>query len=287
MNYRHLYHAGNFADVFKHIILIALTKSFLRKENAFCYLDTHAGIGKYDLSSEAAQKSKEYENGIVKILQAENPPELVQDYLKCINTLADARGSDLTEPRPSGSGNFVYPGSPEIVKHFLRPQDRMILCELHAEDVKILKKNYPHNKQIAIHHQDGYQSLKALLPPKERRGLILIDPPYENTNEFSHIISALSQALKRFETGVYAIWYPIKDRDSIVRFHRELKATISRPMLISELMLYPDNLATHLNGCGMLIINPPFQLDQQIEKILPWLWKTLSVNNQGSYILTQ
>lgn len=263
MNYRHIFHAGNFADVFKHIVLVLLTQSFFRKETAFCYLDTHAGIGSYDLSSAPAQKSKEYENGIKKLFQAKNPPELIREYLAAITS------------------HQQYPGSPELVKRLIRPQDRMILNELHPEDYETLKTHFAHNKQVAVHHQDGYQSLKAFLPPKEKRGLILIDPPYEKTNELTQLTSILQQTLKRFETGVYAIWFPIKHRHSIERFYQDLKNKISRPMLTCELSIYPENLATHLNGCGMLIINPPFQIDQQLNTVLPWLWEQLSVNHQG------
>jgi 23S rRNA (adenine2030-N6)-methyltransferase len=201
MNYRHIYHAGNFADAFKHIILMLLTKSFLKKETPFCFLDTHAGIGHYDLMSVEAQKGKEYENGIKKIIEADDPPEAIREYIACIQNF-NAKIAD-NECR-------LYPGSPEIVKAFLRPHDRMQLCELHPEDYKTLKKYFARHKQIAVHHQDAYQSFKALLPPKEKRGLILIDPPYENTNELSHLVTMLPQALSRFETGVYALWYPIR-----------------------------------------------------------------------------
>jgi 23S rRNA (adenine2030-N6)-methyltransferase len=268
MNYRHLFHAGNFADAFKHIVLVALTQSFFKKETPFCYLDTHAGIGQYDLLSDAAQKCKEYENGIEKILMADNAPALVQDYLSCIQ-------------KPLR----LYPGSPDIVKKLLRPQDRMVLCELHPEDAKTLKTHFSHDKQITVNQQDAYQSLKAYLPPKEKRGLVLIDPPYENKNEFSNILSALVIALKRFETGVYAIWYPIKDYKSILHFHQQLKNTITRPLLACEITLYPDDIKTQLNGCGMIIINPPFKLDERLNETLPWLWKTLSIHNQGSHQL--
>lgn len=265
MNYRHIFHAGNFADVFKHIILVALTKAFFRKDTAFCYLDTHAGVGSYDLSSGPAQKGKEYENGIRKILSAKNVPELVQDYL----SLLPDRKSRL------------YPGSPEIVRQLIRQQDRMVLSELHPDDYVTLKKHFAHNKQIAVHHQDAYLSLKAFLPPKEKRGLILIDPPYEQADEFAQLTTSLQEALKRFESGVYAIWYPIKHRPPIDRFYHQLKLKIERPMLACELSIYPDNQATQLNGCGMLIINPPFQLDQQLTPVVAWLWKQLSINQQG------
>lgn len=269
MNYRHIYHAGNFADVFKHVVLIALTQSLIRKDAPFCYLDTHAGIGQYDLQSEPAQKSKEFHNGILKIAAAANPPPLVSAYLDCVSQL-----------NQKNRWRF-YPGSPMIVKHFLRPIDRMILCELQKEDYSTLKSFFGSHKKTTLHHQDGYQALKAYLPPIERRGLVLMDPPFEQPNEFSALKENLAAALKRFETGVYAIWYPIKKRADTTRWIESLKTTLTRPCLTTELCIYPDDVSNQLNGCGMLVINPPWQLDVILEETVPWLWKALSIDQQG------
>lgn len=269
MNYRHSYHAGNFADVFKHIILISLIQSFLRKETAFCYLETHAGTGCYDLLSESTQKNKEFEDGVQKIIAAANSFTLVDDYLACIRKLNNSETLRY------------YPGSPYFANQFMRPQDRMILSELHPDDVLLLKKFFAEKKQIAIHHQDGYQSLKAFLPPKEKRGLVLIDPPYEKNNELLTLPAVLAKTVKRWETGMYAIWYPIKSEQQNKLFHHELKNHIERPFLTAEMCIYAADVPVQLNGCGMIIINPPWQIDQQLENILPWLWKTLSVNEQG------
>jgi 23S rRNA (adenine2030-N6)-methyltransferase len=167
MNYRHIYHAGNFADVFKHVLLVALIRSLLQKDKAFCFLDTHAGIGRYDLQSTQAQKCKEFVGGIAKIMQQEKPPALIADYLNCVKK-TNANAPDQLQ---------FYPGSPDIVKQLMRPQDRMILTELHDEDYLTLRRAFPHDKQVGVHLQDGYQALKAFLPPPERRGLVLIDPP--------------------------------------------------------------------------------------------------------------
>lgn len=272
MNYRHAFHAGNFVDVFKHIVLVALIKSFFRKDTPFCFQDTHAGTGVYDLLSENAQKSKEFENGITKIMAADCSLPLIQEYKSLVRAV-----------NPTNTLQY-YPGSPEIVRQLLRPEDRMVLSELHEEEYLNLKKYFARQKkekQIAIHLQDGYQSLKAFLPPKEKRGLILIDPPYENPNELEEIIERIPHALKRFETGVYAIWYPIKHYAQIERFHHAMKSNIERPMLITELSIYPENIATHLNGSGLLIINPPWQLDREIEALLPFLWETLKTSRDG------
>jgi 23S rRNA (adenine2030-N6)-methyltransferase len=271
MNYRHIYHAGNFADAFKHIILISLLQSLQRKETGFCYLETHAGIGRYELTSSAAQKSKEFENGIKKIFNGANPPVLIQDYLASVKKLNPEETLDL------------YPGSPYFAKQFLRPQDRMVLSELHPEDYQTLKNFFARDKQVAVHHQDGYQSLKAFLPPKERRGLILIDPPYEKPDELAALPGILAQTMKRFETGLYAVWFPIKTRAQLKYFYRQLEVKINKPMLLAELCIYSESVPTQLNGCGMLIVNPPWQFDQEVKLLLPWLWKTLSINNQGDF----
>ena len=269
MNYRHSYHAGNFSDVFKHVILIALLQSLMRKDTPFCYLETHAGTGCYDLLADTTQKCLEFKNGIEKIFSQKEPPDLIQQYLACVKKI-----------NPPDELRY-YPGSPFFAKNIARPQDRIVLTELHAEDVQLLKNFFQHDKQVAIHHQDGYVSLKAFLPPKERRGLILIDPPYEKNNELMEIPSRLAQTLKRFETGVYAVWYPIKGRAQNQLFHQALKTSVHRPFLTAELCVYDDDVATRLNGTGMVIINPPWQLDETLKTVLPWLWQILSIEGRG------
>lgn len=276
MNYRHAYHAGNFADVTKHIILTALFSCLSRKETPFCYIDTHAGIGSYDLTSEFTTKTKEYENGIEKIIHHENPPPIIQHYLECVHNINN---------RLSGE-NYAslqyYPGSPMIARQLARPHDRIIACELHPEDYQQLKNTFNGDKQVAVHHLDGFLSLKAFLPPQERRGMVLIDPPYENPDEFTRILHSLSVALKRWNTGIYAIWYPIKEKKQVETFYRAIKTNINQPVFAIELTIYPD-LPNHLNGSGMVIINPPFQFDEVIAQNLPWLWNALSINNQGAF----
>ena len=172
-----------------------------------------------------------------------------------------------------------YPGSPFIARHFLRKQDRLILSELHPKEHRALEKLFLKDSKVKVLHQDGYQSLKAFLPPIERRGLVLIDPPFEKPNEFNDIINGISDALRRFETGVLAIWYPIKDRPPVDRFHRVLKETVQRPMLVAELSLYPETTALHLNGSGVVIINPPYKIEETLKEIVPWLAKALGVKD--------
>jgi 23S rRNA (adenine2030-N6)-methyltransferase len=272
MNYLHSYHAGNFADVFKHIILVSLIESLQSKENGFCYLDTHAGTGYYDLMSANAQKSKEYKQGIEKLLQQKRVPEPIRHYLNCVQKINSRLSQSIF------ASLRYYPGSPFIARHFLRSQDRMISSELHPQEYQTLKKNFLNDNQVSVQLLDGYRSLKAFLPPKERRGLILIDPPFERPHEFADLIRALPLALQRFETGVYAIWYPIKDRPPVERFHRALKEIVKRPILITELSLYPETSALHLNGCGMVIINPPYKFEGRLKGMLPWLRTALGIH---------
>lgn len=278
MNYRHAYHAGNFADVFKHVILIALINALRHKENPLCYIDTHAGSGIYDLFSPEAQKTKEFARGISKIMQQQDPPALVKQYIHCVQTINNRLNNAISSLR-------YYPGSPAILKYFLRAQDRLLLTELQPQEYQLLKKNFLNYRQISIQLLDGYQALKAALPPKERRGLILIDPAYERPDELNDLIAALSVALKKFETGTYAIWYPIKDSLSVMRFLQKINKSISRPHFTVELSVYSESNPTQLNGSGMLIINPPWQVDQHIQACLPWLWKTLAFQGQGQYAI--
>ena len=276
MNYNHGYHAGSYTDVIKHVTLIALITSLHRKPTPYCYLDTHAGFGYYDLFSEFAKKTKEYENGIEKIIRQENPPLLIKNYLDCIhqinNKLCHAKFASLR----------YYPGSPMIARYFTRPHDRVIACELQSAAYQMLKQTFNGDKSTAIHHQDGFLGLKAFLPPKERRGLVLIDPPYEDSDEFMHIAHSLSIGIKHWSTGIYAIWYPIKDQNSLHHFYQTIKKNIELPALAIELTIYPD-LPHHLNGCGMMIINPPWQFESTMYEPLAWLWNALTINAQGGF----
>jgi 23S rRNA (adenine2030-N6)-methyltransferase len=178
-----------------------------------------------------------------------------------------------------------YPGSPMLVRQLIRSQDRMVLSELHDETWQELKDNFYHDRRVGVHHQDGYQALKAFLPPKERRGLIFIDPPYEKPNEIVQVAKALAQAVVRFETGVYALWYPIKDRHGLERLQHSLQAKISRPVLLAELCVYPERVGTELNGCGMAIVNPPFKIKETLAEVMPWIWETLSPGGLGRFDL--
>ncbi|HVE44617.1 MAG TPA: 23S rRNA (adenine(2030)-N(6))-methyltransferase RlmJ [Gammaproteobacteria bacterium] len=278
MNYRHGYHAGNFADVFKHITLIALLTALSHKQTPYCYLDTHAGAGYYDLFSLFSEKTKEYATGIEKIIEQARAPDLVKRYIACIHKINE----QFT--KTTRASLRYYPGSPMIARSLLRPHDRIIACELHPEEYQALAATFAGDKQVAIHHMDGFLGLKAFLPPKERRGVVLIDPPYEDPDELLRIIQSLKIALKRWETGIYAIWYPIKEKKQLIPFYETIKQNITQPTLSVTLSIYPD-LPQHLNGSGLIVINPPWQFDQTMEQILPWLWHALTTNQQGEYHL--
>jgi 23S rRNA (adenine2030-N6)-methyltransferase len=295
MNYRHIFHAGNFADVFKHLVLILLIESLCKKEKPFFYLDTHAGSGIYDIGSETAKKSAEFVNGISRIYNLTECPEVVKQYQEIIRKLNSEKPGTLR----------FYPGSPYIVYSMLREHDHMVLTELHEEEYETLKNNVAagfslrniytqakacgynfqnKSKNIAIHHIDGYQALKAFLPPKSiGRGLILIDPPFEQNIEWNQIINGLEIALQRFPHGIYAIWYPNKDNKITSSFYSDLKQKLSYKDILriefeaTKTAAFPDRDAafgrTPLNSCGMIIINPPWQFKQQLDPILTWLKK--------------
>jgi 23S rRNA (adenine2030-N6)-methyltransferase len=268
MNYQHSFHAGCFADVFKHWILILLLEKLQQKTTPFGVLDTHAGAGFYDLMGDNAQRTLEYEGGIGKLIKADNIPAAFQTYL---NLIYACQHPGSTTSHAKEKNLRYYPGSPYIIQQFLREQDSLIACELHAETYRWLKRNLDYEKKIALHEQDAYHAMKAFLPLKEKRGLILIDPPYEIDNEFKHLAEALKIALHRFQQGIYAIWYPIKHRPPVRAFHQQLQKLAPGKVLIAEVMQRDDNDASKLNGNGMVIINPPWQLQETLTTNMPWL----------------
>ena len=264
LSYRHGFHAGSFVDVHKHITLIMLLKSLLKKDSAFCYIDTHAGSAHYDLGSEFAQKNREYETGISLLWHAEDPPPVVVDYLnavKKINGSRQGRGTEL----------HYYPGSPAIARQLLRARDRMVLMELHNTEIGLLQKQCAGDRQVQIHHRDGFEGLPGLVPPVEERGLVLIDPVYETRNEFNRLMETLITAWRKWPTGIYAIWYPVQHRQPVPRFHYELRTSGIRNIFLHEFRVIPDIAVNRLSGTGMIIINPPWQFDVKIKKLLEWL----------------
>lgn len=263
MNYRHIYHAGNFADVFKHAILTLVIERLKAKPAPFAVIDTHAGVGRYDVTSAEAQRTGEFARGYGQMQSTDLGPELAP-YREAVQSL-----------NPDGALRF-YPGSPLLALHLLRAQDRLVACELHPEDARHLKLALRGDKRATAHHRDGYAALKSLLPPKERRGLVLIDPPFETQGERRQVVKALADAHARWPTGIYALWYPIKSDAEAKLLHAELANTGIRKLLAAEIRVRAGDDPRMLNGCGMILANPPFELDQALSRRLPALHAALS-----------
>lgn len=270
LSYRHIYHAGNFADVFKHVVLVQLLRALQRKDAPLFVLDTHAGIGRYDLAADEAQKNREFAAGVQRTLECVEPPEAVAEYLDLVR----AENADDETLRH-------YPGSPRLIRALLRPQDRLALTELHPADFAALKTLFAGDRQVAVHRQDAYQGLKAFLPPRERRGLVLIDPPYELKDEYARVAAGLQAAHARWPTGVYAVWYPILSRSLVTRFHDAVTATGIRRILCTELRIGADTGRSAFVGSGLLIVNPPWPLQDELARPLRWLRHCLDPQARG------
>ncbi|MGV1770374.1 23S rRNA (adenine(2030)-N(6))-methyltransferase RlmJ [Agrobacterium vitis] len=273
MNYRHIYHAGNFADVLKHAVLARLVIYLQQKDKAFRVLDTHAGIGLYDLSSDESQKTGEWLGGIGKLLEAELTPaaaEVLKPYLDVVRAL-----------NPDG-GLTRYPGSPKLARDLFRPQDRLSAMELHPDDCRTLSRLFEGDYQARITELDGWLALGAHLPPKEKRGIVLVDPPFELDGEYERLVDGLARAYRRFSAGVYCLWYPIKKGAPITAFHEALKETGIPKMLCTELSVKSDRDLTGLSGSGLIIVNPPFTLKDELHALLPELKRVLAQDRYAS-----
>lgn len=269
MNYRHAFHAGNHADVLKHVALLALCDALTVKPAPLFAVDTHAGRGLYPLDGNSALRTGEAEGGIAR-LQAEAPKHpAIARYLAAVKACRAEHGAS------------VYPGSPWLLAHALRADDRIAACELQPEEAAQLKSNFARDARVAVHARDGYTGLKALLPPKigatrYNRGLVLIDPPYEaQLEEFDTAIGALRESLGRWPQGSYALWYPIKLRRSLQPFYRRAAALPAKSVLAAELLVRADDSPLRMNGSGLLLVNPPWQLDQTLAAVLPLLAQAL------------
>lgn len=262
MNYRHAFHAGNFADCVKHAVLVWLLRALQRKPAPMFVLDTHAGVGHYDLHDGPAARTGEWQRGIGRLL--DDPPPSLQDYAALVLQLG------------------LYPGSPSIARALLRPDDRLACCELHPEDAVALRHMFARDRLVAVHHRDGWEALGALLPPPHhRRGVVLIDPPFENPQEFDELANGIALGYSRFRTGVFAAWYPIKQRAPVRQFLTDLKQRGIRDTVAVEFCLREPVDAARLNGCGMLVINPPYQFEQEVQPILAALLDRLGNREQG------
>ncbi|MBR0556119.1 23S rRNA (adenine(2030)-N(6))-methyltransferase RlmJ [Ciceribacter sp. L1K23] len=273
MNYRHIYHAGNFADVLKHAVLARLIAYLQQKDKAFRVLDTHAGIGLYDLSSEEAQKTGEWIDGIGRLMKAdlsEKASALLAPYLDAVRGL-NADGEIRR-----------YPGSPKLARMLFRSQDRLSAMELHPQDYRILSRLFEGDFQVRVTELDGWLALGAHLPPKEKRGIVLVDPPFEAENEYERLVDGLAKAYRRFPTGVYCLWYPIKKGAPIAPFHEALKALEIPKMLCAELSIKSDRDTTGLSGSGLIVVNPPFTLKDELHLLLPELKAVLAQDRYAS-----
>ncbi|WP_428493216.1 23S rRNA (adenine(2030)-N(6))-methyltransferase RlmJ [Rhodopila sp.] len=243
MNYRHAYHAGNFADCFKHALLVLLLDSLARKPKPFFVLDTHAGAGRYDLDAEAARRTAEANSGILRLLQ--RPSANLERYLGLVRQLG------------------LYPGSPVLTGAVLRHGDRLVCCELQQDDAAKLRRVFRQDPRVEVHERSGWEALNALLPPREKRGLLFIDPPFEATGEFSTLVDGFRCGHDRFGHAMSAAWYPIKHMAPVRHFHAELASLGIRDIVTVELYLREPTNPGRLNGCGLVVINPPYQFEDQ------------------------
>lgn len=272
LSYRHSFHAGNHADVLKHIVLMLILENLKLKDKGFYYLDTHSGVGRYRLSSDESEKTGEYKEGIGRLWDQRDLPQEVSRYVDLIKTLND-----------NGKALRYYAGSPMIAAQLLRPQDRALLTELHPSDYPLLRNSFKEFKNITVKREDGFQQVKATLPPKERRGLVLIDPPYELKEDYDLVVKAVEEGYKRFATGTYAIWYPVVLRQQAKRIFKGLEASGIRKILKIELAVRPDSDQRGMTASGMIVINPPWTLENQMKAILPYLVKALVPEGTGSW----
>lgn len=275
MKYRHAFHAGNFADVHKHVALVALLQAMVRKDKGFLFLDTHAGRGAYDLASGAARRSEEAAAGVGRLLERAGAPTGEPEI--------DAYVEAITGFRRERHERHAYPGSPLLAARWLRAQDRAALVESEATEHVELRRELRDWPRIAVENGDGFARLPAWLPPIERRALVLIDPAYEDSRaDFDHAAAAAVDALTRFPTCVVAIWYPVKLERDTTRWLDGLAAKVApRPLLVSELWIHPRDSRVGLNGSGLAIVNPPYLLDERMRSWLPVLQRTLDPAGEG------
>ena len=274
MNYRHAFHAGNFADILKHLVLAQCFEHLNAKPKPYRYIDTHSGIGGYDLAGDEAERSPEWKEGIGRLINADLPDEvagLLAPYLAIVREMNEA---DTLRH---------YPGSPEIATRLMRETDRLHLCELHTQDCETLDQRYKRDSRVKVEQRDGYKALKSLVPPPEKRGLVLIDPPFEDRDELAHMAEAVMAALDKWPTGTFVFWRSLKNLWAADRFDNGLAEwLISEKQLAPEKILRADiwirDLASEgkLAGAGVVIINPPWTLEENLTAALPWIADTLA-----------
>ncbi len=276
MNYRHAFHAGGFADVFKHAVLCRILHYLRAKPAAFRVIDTHAGAGLYDLAGPEASRGGEWHDGIERLMAvqlAAPVAALLAPYLEVIGALNE-RGRLKT-----------YPGSPALARAWLRPQDRLIACEIEPQAAAALRQNLRGDTRIKTLEIDGWTALGAYVPPKERRGLVLVDPPFEQDSDFFRLARGLTAAHRKWATGIYALWYPIKGRSEPDALAKSLRRLGIAKMLCAELIVAPLSDPTRLNGCGLILVNPPWTLESELSVLLPALAGILGRDGKGGFKL--
>ena len=274
MNYKHIYHAGNFADITKHVALLYCLQALARKESPYFVLDTHAGRGYYDLQSAEASKSGEAERGIQKLVATAMDSEPLKEYLSAIRA---RRGKRLAR----------YPGSPVLIAQCLRPQDRALFVELMPAEARTIDREIESAGRFSTEIDDGYAVLKARLPPPERRGLVLIDPPYENLDEFKQLVQAFADAYRRWPTGTFLIWFPIRSAAQRSLVHSRFEALGIPKMLIAEMAIHPDDAGVGLAGSGMMIVNPPFGADDFLREAYSAIHQRIAAADAGYVEVTR
>lgn len=283
LSYRHAYHAGNFADVCKHVALTILLQALARKQRPFLYVDTHAGAGRYDLRSAMAQQHREYESGIARLWgEDDDAPESVLAYLAIVRAVNRRAAAPRTHTGFKAVPRW-YPGSPRVARQLLRDGDRMVLAEMHKAEIAEIAREFAGDRKVQLVRGDGYQLLRSTLPPHERRGLVLIDPAYEQRDTIDSIIAALKEGLRRWASGVYAIWYPIMPKIPVNTLERRVADCGAEKVLSAELCVLPNDNPLGVNGSGVIIINPPYRVDEELETSFAWLWRRLAQHGQGRH----
>jgi 23S rRNA (adenine2030-N6)-methyltransferase len=262
MNYRHAYHAGNFADCFKHALLVAMLDSLGRKAAPFFVLDTHAGSGRYDLEAEAARRTAEADTGIRRLLTSTSPA--LARYLGLVRQLG------------------LYPGSPVLMRAVMREHDRLACCERHPDEAAALRRQFHRDSRVEVHDRSGWEALGALLPPREKRGLVFVDPPFEDRDEFVTLTDGLRRGHRRFSHGVFAAWYPIKQMAACRGFHANLASSGIRDIVAVELHLRETTIPDRLNGCGLAVVNPPFQFEDAARAIVNAVLEGVGAGEPGA-----